>query len=401
MSRKPPSYGQRSALAAALAHARTFLAFAVLAAGAPAVFAAPPVVTCSLPDTNIFNTAYNGANGILADGGSDSQWQVSDVQPKVVGANSPPAATLTWNPARVGNLASFAWNSSPYGTANWISREPGPSGDGDWYYRYQFILDPAVNAAAFRLNMNFMADNSVAEIYVNDTLQAGLTGVPQAGNLDGYQFSGYLWANRSQALLTQNWVTGLNTVVVRVQSDHDYEGFLAAIEPSPVCGTAPRVSVAKTAPATLPAGSPITYTVTATNSGSVPANGTVVTDTLSTTLTAPTWTCTATGGAVCPNLTAPGSLAETIATFPAGGSVVYTINATVPATAPAGTLTNTAVLTPPAGGVCDGPGGACNATATTAVSAIAAVPTLGQWALLLLSVLVGLSLLVQHRRGSR
>ena len=71
------------------------------------------------------------------------------------------------------------------------------------------------------------------------------------------------------------------------------------------------------------------------------------------------------------------------------------------ATAPAGTLTNTVVLTPPAGGVCDGPGGACNATATTAVSAIAAVPTLGQWALLLLSVLVGLSLRVQHRREPR
>lgn len=401
MSRKPPSYGQRSALTDAFARARSVLAVAVLAAGTPAVFAAPPVVTCNPADTNIFNTAYNGANGILADGAQDSQWQVSDMQPKVVGTSSPPPAGLTWNPAHVGNLASFAWNGSPYGTANWISREAGPSGDGDWYYRYEFILDPAVNPAAFRLNMNFMADNSVAEVFVNGALQSGLSGVPQAGNLDGYQFQGYLWANRSQALLTQNWVTGLNTVVVRVQSDHDYEGFLAAIEPGPVCGTAPRVSVAKTAPATLAAGSPITYTVTATNTGSVPADGTVVTDTLSTSLTSPTWTCTASGGAVCPNPTAPGSLAETIATFPAGSSVVYTINATVPATAPAGTLTNTAVLTPPAGGVCDGPGGACNATATTAISAVAAVPTLGQWALLLLSVLVGLSLLVQHRRGPR
>lgn len=245
--------------------------------------------------------------------------------------------------------------------------------------------------------MNFLADNSVAEIYVNGTAQAA-TGVPQAGNLNGYVYAGYQAANAAATTLASNWQTGQNRLVVRVQSDRDYEGFLGYVRPAPACGTAPRVSVTKTAPATAVAGTAISYTVTARNTGSVAADGTLVTDTLPASLSNPTWTCAASGGAACPNASGTGSLAETIATFPAGSSVVYTINATVPATAAAGTLANTASLTPPAGGVCDGPNGSCAATANTAVSVTAPVPTLGQWALILLSGLVALTLMVRQRR---
>src|SRR5205085_2262459 len=63
------------------------------------------------------------------------------------------------------------------------------------------------------------------------------------------------------------------------------------------------------------------------------------------------WTCSATGGAVCPNASGAGDLNETLATFPAGSTVTYTVTATVIATPPA-TVTNTATATPPSGGVC-------------------------------------------------
>ena len=41
-----------------------------------------------------------------------------------------------------------------------------------------------------------------------------------------------------------------------------------------------------------------------------------------------TWNCSATGGAVCSSASGSGSLNETIATFPDGGQVVYTISGT-------------------------------------------------------------------------
>ena len=381
----------------------SLLALAALVGGVQSAHAAGPVVTCT-SDPQVFNTAYNGTTGVKPNNDPDTHWQVTTIQPVAANATVPmsAAAAATLHPAIVGNLVPGAWAASPYATANWISNEGngGQSADGDWYYVYDFMLDPAVNPTAFSLQMNYLSDNSVAEVYINDVAQSA-TGVPQAGNLNGYQYGGFRAGAVATTTLNANWQTGQNRMVVRVQSGKPYEGFLAYVTPSPVCGTAPRVSVAKTAPATLVAGSAISYTVTATNTGSAPADGTVVTDTLPASLTNVSWNCAATSGAVCPAATGNASLAETIATFPAGSSVVYTITATVPATAPAGPLANTATLTPPTGGVCDGPGGACDATVTTTVSAPAAVPTLGQWALLLLSVLIGLSLLVQHRRGSR
>ena len=387
-----------------LTHARSVLAFAALAGGFQLAYAAGPILTCA-SNPNIFNTAYDGSAGVKANNTTDNYWQVTTMQPRTPNVAVPmsAAAEATLHPANVGNLVTSAWAPSPYATANWISNETttppstGTSGNGDWYYVYDFELDPAVNPAAFSLQMNFLADNSVAEIYVNGTAQAA-TGVPQAGNLNGYVYAGYQAANAAATTLASDWVTGQNRLVVRVQSDAPFEGFLGYVRPAPACGTAPRVSVTKTAPQTAVAGSAISYTVTARNTGSVAADGTLVTDTLPASLSNPTWTCAASGGAACPNASGTGSLAETIATFPAGSSVVYTINATVPATAAAGTLANTASLTPPTGGVCDGPGGSCAATANTAVSVTAPVPTLGQWALILLSGLVALTLMVRQRR---
>jgi uncharacterized repeat protein (TIGR01451 family) len=124
----------------------------------------------------------------------------------------------------------------------------------------------------------------------------------------------------------------------------------------PPCGTSvsnpptPQVSITKTSsePGALTPGGSVTYTVTATNSGAVAAPGTIVSDPVPAGITAYAWTCAASGGAVCPNASGTGGLSETIATFPAGSSVVYTIVATVSANPPA-VVTNTATTTPPNG----------------------------------------------------
>jgi uncharacterized repeat protein (TIGR01451 family) len=93
----------------------------------------------------------------------------------------------------------------------------------------------------------------------------------------------------------------------------------------------PQVSVTKTSsePGALTPGGTVTYTVTATNSGAVAAPNTLVSDPIPAGITAYSWTCAANGGAVCPNASGSGGINETIATFPAGRSIVYTIVANI------------------------------------------------------------------------
>jgi uncharacterized repeat protein (TIGR01451 family) len=115
------------------------------------------------------------------------------------------------------------------------------------------------------------------------------------------------------------------------------------------CPVPARVTVQKTAtPANvLIPGGTVTYTVVVTNNGPGDSPNTVVQDPFPDGIVSATWTCAASGGAVCPNASGgpvlpPGNmLNETVATFPANSSLTYTIAATVSPTPPA-FITNTA-----------------------------------------------------------
>ncbi len=142
----------------------------------------------------------------------------------------------------------------------------------------------------------------------------------------------------------------------------------ASNAPTPVSGSdsdarSPfTVGISKSTSATVAQpGGTVTYTVTATNSGAVAAPSSTIADPIPAGLTSFSWTCTAAGGAACPNASGSGAINETVALFPAGGSVHYQISANVSTTPPA-TVTNTATITPPAGGTC---AGSCSATVTT------------------------------------
>ena len=113
---------------------------------------------------------------------------------------------------------------------------------------------------------------------------------------------------------------------------------------------------------TLVPGTATTYTIVATNAGPSDASNAVITDTLPATLTGVTWTCVAAGGAVCPAASGSGAINATVATFPAGGSLTYSLTGTVAAGA-TGTLANTATVTAP-GGVTDPTPGNNSATDT-------------------------------------
>ncbi len=93
-------------------------------------------------------------------------------------------------------------------------------------------------------------------------------------------------------------------------------------------------------------GGPVTYTIVASNSGPSNAPGSTVADTFPAALTGVTWTCVGAGGGTC-TAAGAGNISDT-ANLPAGGSVTYTVNATLSGSA-TGSLSNTATVAADAG----------------------------------------------------
>jgi uncharacterized repeat protein (TIGR01451 family) len=162
--------------------------------------------------------------------------------------------------------------------------------------------------------------------------------------------------------------------------------------------SAPIIDITETASTTaaLDPGGTITYTVTVTNTGTVDANGTVVNDPLSQGIGSATWTCVATGGAVCPNTSGTGAITDqTLATFPAGSSVVYTIQAKAGSSGLPAKVINTATAMPPPGGLCANGStlpciaGVSNPIANGGTGTATPIPTLDARALALLAALLG------------
>jgi uncharacterized repeat protein (TIGR01451 family) len=218
----------------------------------------------------------------------------------------------------------------------------------------QFLLDPAVDPAAFSLKMNFLADNDVAEVYVNGIAQSTqTTGIPQTTS-DPYHYGGFQLAHAAQTTLNHNWRTGLNTIVVQIKSFATAEGFDAQIVPSAVCPV--DLAITKSAsPSPYTPGQDMTYTVEVTNGGPGTANGLNVSDPLPAPLSGAgfTWTCTATSGSSC-EPSGTGNISDAPSgSYPGpslvpGGKLTYTVTGTVPGSTQ-GTLTNTATVTPPTG----------------------------------------------------
>ncbi len=100
-------------------------------------------------------------------------------------------------------------------------------------------------------------------------------------------------------------------------------------------------------------GQNLTYNIVATNAGpSAAPAGALITSTVPASLINISWTCTAAGGATCPNASGTGAINETTAAnWPAGGTLTYTVLATASG-AGTGTITHSASATAP-GGVVD------------------------------------------------
>jgi hypothetical protein len=231
---------------------------AMLPGSAPAAGGVGPTVTCT-SDPSVFNTAYDASTGgKLAFGATDANWEVTDRTdvPSPPLTTAPPPAGTAWFPATVGNLAPGAWAASPFNNADWISREQGTSPSGDWFYRYRFTLAAEVDPASFALQLDFLADNAVYEVYVNGVPQSSKTiGLPQNPS-DPYNYRGFQASNAAHTTLAHDWQTGANEIIVHMKSGAPYEGFDTQARPAGVCAT--DLNLTGSAPTQIGAGSAIT-----------------------------------------------------------------------------------------------------------------------------------------------
>ena len=100
---------------------------------------------------------------------------------------------------------------------------------------------------------------------------------------------------------------------------------------------------------TVTSGGVTNYTIVVGNAGPSAANNALITDPTSTGLVPLSVACSAQGGAVCPASLSTSTFQAglSIATFPAGSTLTFTLNAQITATG--GTVTNTATIATPAG----------------------------------------------------
>jgi uncharacterized repeat protein (TIGR01451 family) len=189
-------------------------ALAVLAPAAPAS-AIGPTISCT-SDPSLLNTGYDGNGGRLTSG-LDLGWEYA-------GAFVGPYAT-----APIVDAPPTQWAVSPFGDASWISHSANTlhAGRLNVYYRYRFMLDPGIAPSDFSVAMDFFADNSIRDVWVNGISQTGkVPGVPQApanpntypGYADGYQAS---------LSLDHDWKAGQNELILWVDSSQYSQGFLA------------------------------------------------------------------------------------------------------------------------------------------------------------------------------
>nr|WP_290225174.1 hypothetical protein [Trichocoleus desertorum] len=99
---------------------------------------------------------------------------------------------------------------------------------------------------------------------------------------------------------------------------------------------------------TVTPGSPITYTITVTNNGPSSVTGAAIADTVPSSITGVTWTCSASSGSSCSAVNGTGNAINTAVNLLSGGTATYTVKGTVSPSA-TGSLINTANVAVPSG----------------------------------------------------
>jgi uncharacterized repeat protein (TIGR01451 family) len=210
--------------------------------------------------------------------------------------------------------------------------------------------DPAYFVASYTITVTNNGPDSSLGSSLFDTLPAGMTLDPGSvlpSNLNCIYLAGLgVLCNGEDLLVGQSYVVPIvgrildsaipedgyinNRAVVTGSEAFPPEGGQSN-EDSALTFLRPVVHISKTSSpqGPLAPGDDVTYTVTVSNLGEVPAPGTRITDAPPPGIDPLTWawTCFSTGGALCPSGSGAGPLDETLAVFPPHSTVTYTITA--------------------------------------------------------------------------
>ena len=196
-----------------------------------------PTVSCTT-NASIFNTGVDSAGtGTLGQGSIDANWKVAGPYDNAVPAEpAAPPSNASYSPATV--YVNGAYYEDPsYTSSQYIGS--GTGAEADYYFKYSFNLDSSVNPADFSLNMDFYADNQVAQVYVNGVPQLA---APQGGSAND-QYGGFYPGNAASTTLNSNWQSGENTIVVDVLNGGGPYAFDAQMRSSASCSpTAPSIT---------------------------------------------------------------------------------------------------------------------------------------------------------------
>jgi hypothetical protein len=194
-----------------------------------------PVINSQF-DAQLLNTAFDGASGKLDpnnlnNGQTDLQWEVG------LGDPTGWESVASWIPAYVFSLKNSAgepvWVKSPFDNANWISLfiNGGHDKSIDVYFRIKFYLNSNIDSSQFSLDMDFYADNSVHEIYINQNKQSihypNKLPQNQGTTPDEYNYRGFDKDKRVNISLANDWKPCENEIIVHIKSGTPYIGFLA------------------------------------------------------------------------------------------------------------------------------------------------------------------------------
>lgn len=215
----------------------------------------------------------------------------------------------------------------------------------------------AGNSIAYTLLIRNNGPSNATGVIIRDTVPAAVTNVSWSGTASNATITNPGTGTGNVDLTADIPAGGAVTVTINGTTNPSFDGTISnrAVAGTTLSNTVdtritntPGLVITKSGPATLAAGSNISYSIAVTNNGPSTAVGATVTDVLPQQVQHATWTATAANGAAITggNITNGSSNVNFKADIPAGGTVMVTINAQTDAAAPAGVITNVAAITP-------------------------------------------------------
>ncbi len=157
-------------------------------------------------DAVLLNTAYNGSGGTVPPPNQDMFWERS--------------STLngTYSPAIVsGNPIPGSWSGIPPVNSDWLSiNSKAKARAQDVFYKLKFSICESINPHDFKLNVNFLVDDRLIDIYVNGVKQSTKVSIPAGG-----------FRSSSNVKLEHDWKHCENEIIFHTNSSATYLGFIA------------------------------------------------------------------------------------------------------------------------------------------------------------------------------